>query len=82
MAIHWFPFFKLEKCAHCGKCISACPHQLLFQKQEENKPDGTFVPKISNPELCPMNCSECVKSCDCGVIGIIRPAKPCDCCSF
>ncbi|WNY25227.1 4Fe-4S dicluster domain-containing protein [Methanolapillus millepedarum] len=81
MAIHWFPFFKLEKCAHCGKCISACPHHLLFQKQDDNDPN-LFVPKITDPQLCPVNCSKCAGSCAYGVIGIIRPAKPCDCCSF
>ncbi|WP_420846975.1 4Fe-4S dicluster domain-containing protein [Methanolapillus ohkumae] len=81
MAKHWFPFFKPEKCIHCGNCISACPSRLLYSKTDENRPD-LFFPKITDPELCPVNCFDCVRSCPRDVIGIIRPARPCDCCSF
>ncbi|WP_318785156.1 4Fe-4S binding protein [Methanimicrococcus hacksteinii] len=74
MAKHWFPVFSNSKCAHCGSCVKACPDSLLESE--------SGLPVLSNPDLCRPNCFECTKACSEGAVGIVRPAKPCDCCSF
>ena len=82
MAKHWFPVFSDHKCVQCGSCVSICPaHVLIFETAL--KPDKTDTsPILTNPDLCRPNCFECVKVCKSKAVGIIRPAKPCDCCSF
>ncbi|MCL2862821.1 MAG: 4Fe-4S binding protein [Methanimicrococcus sp.] len=74
MAKHWFPVFSVAKCVQCGVCVSSCPESLL------NFADAS--PVLLDEELCRPNCFECVKACERGAVGILRPAKPCDCCSF
>ncbi|WNY28875.1 hypothetical protein MmiEs2_10880 [Methanimicrococcus stummii] len=74
MAKHWFPVFSSDKCRRCGACLLACPHDLLKQNDS--------APILENSDLCPVNCFICAKACPNDAAGIIRPAKPCDCCSF
>ncbi|MDY0266332.1 MAG: 4Fe-4S binding protein [Methanimicrococcus sp.] len=74
MAKHWFPVFTTSRCSLCGACVYACPDNLLSLKS------GAVF--LENIELCRPNCFKCAKACQNGAVGILRPPKPCDCCSF
>ncbi|MDR2943601.1 MAG: 4Fe-4S dicluster domain-containing protein [Methanosarcinales archaeon] len=93
MAKHWFPVFSSEKCRRCQICVTACPLEIIeFDEAfggSSGKSFGDFpigsvlpVPRLSDPMLCPVNCFKCAQACPNDAVGIIRPAKPCDCCSF
>ncbi|WNY24392.1 hypothetical protein MmiHf6_17230 [Methanimicrococcus hongohii] len=78
MAKHWFPVFSSDKCHQCEACLLICPVHII----ELTELNGNFIPALSDSDECLVNCFKCVKICPNNAVGIIRPAKPCDCCSF
>ncbi|MCL2142380.1 MAG: 4Fe-4S binding protein, partial [Methanimicrococcus sp.] len=84
---HWFPVFSFDKCIRCGNCVSSCPERILFLELQNSAIDQSFsfqshFPIVKYPDFCRPNCFECVKTCQNNAVGILRPSKPCDCCSF
>ncbi|MBZ3935862.1 4Fe-4S dicluster domain-containing protein [Methanimicrococcus blatticola] len=77
MAKHWYPVFSSEKCKQCKTCLSACPFEILKFNDSADS-----IPSLSDSDLCPVNCFKCAQACPNNAVGVIRPAKPCDCCSF
>jgi len=51
----WFPVLDLDRCTHCGKCLSFCLFGVFA------KVDGKVV--VRQPHQCKTNCPACARVC-------------------
>ena len=55
--IPWYPTVFDEKCDGCKKCYAMCPQKVYYWDDKNSKP------KVINPFVCVVGCSECAEIC-------------------